>query len=79
MLGSNPTADAADSTDRNGDVSAFPFDFRVEARSGEAASAKFWAPRPGLRPFRKPASSHSACEIANSHFQLVSGWTVAKP
>jgi hypothetical protein len=25
MLGSNPTADSVDSTDRNGDVSASPF------------------------------------------------------
>jgi hypothetical protein len=37
MLGSNPTADSVDSTDRNGDASASPFHLRVEAPSGEVA------------------------------------------
>jgi hypothetical protein len=37
MLGSNPTADSVDSTDRNGDALASPFHLRVEAQSGEAA------------------------------------------
>jgi hypothetical protein len=37
MLGSNPTADSVESTDRNGDASASPFHLRVQASLGEAA------------------------------------------
>jgi hypothetical protein len=78
MLGSNPTADSVDSTDRNGDASASPFHLRVEAPSGGQQSAKSWGCgakplRPSLLPLRKPASSHNACIIAKALAERATG------
>jgi hypothetical protein len=72
MLGSNPTADSVDSTDRNGDASASPFQLRVEARSGEAGKREILggagqSPR-GLPCFRYESLRPliNPCIIANA-------------